>query len=166
MMWTKREATNHSGSTSRKSMEEWCRFQCSPTSKWRWCSFSQVLREGRLTRVSELLISILIQEWTVRTNSCKEQIYSWCQSEELGCRQKENGGPPNSLEGEEVNINDLGRRSSWWGGGRKDSKPACCATSPSIMFNRSWPSLKGKKPWVGSAATIACNVWSMLGGPW
>ena len=31
-----------------------------------------------------------------------------------------NGGPPNSLEGEEVNKNDLGRRSPWWGGGRKE----------------------------------------------
>ena len=28
--------------------------------------------------------------------------------------------PPNSLEREEVNNNDLGRRSPWWGGGRKE----------------------------------------------
>ena len=57
----------------------------------------------------------------------------------MGCRQNENGGPPNSLEGEEVNINDLGRRSSWWGGGRKDSEPACCATSPSLHVQRRLP---------------------------
>ena len=28
--------------------------------------------------------------------------------------------PPNSLQREEVNNNDLGRRSPWWGGGRKE----------------------------------------------
>ena len=51
-------------------------------------------------------------------------------------------------------------------GRRKESEPACCASSSSIMFNRSWPSLRGKRPWGGSAATIALqcvvNAWWSL----
>ena len=35
-----------------------------------------------------------------------------------GCQKKED--PPSSLQREEVNNNDLGRRSPWWGGGRKE----------------------------------------------
>ena len=35
-----------------------------------------------------------------------------------GCQKKED--PPNSLQRDEVNNNDLGRRSPWWGGGRKE----------------------------------------------
>ena len=53
--------------------------------------FSQVLREGRRTKVSGLLISIRIQEGTARTSSCKFQpvpTSSWCQSGGLGCRQR------------------------------------------------------------------------------
>ena len=51
-----------------------------------------------------------------------------------------------NLEGEKVNNNDLGRRSPWWWGGRSQSQPAV-RLHHLIMFNRSWPSLKGKKPW-------------------
>ena len=43
--------------------------------------------------------------------------------EEEGANRIESAGkedPPNSLKREEVNTNDLGRRSPWWEGGRKE----------------------------------------------
>ena len=52
-------------------------------------------------------------------------------------------------------------------GRRKEGlKASLLCELPSIMFNRSWPSLKGKKSWGGSAATIALqcvvNAWRPL----
>ena len=68
-----------------------------------------------------------------------------------------------------------GRRSTsttWEGGalgGEEEGVRASLLCDFTIMFNRSWPSLKGKKPWGGSAATIAlqCVVnawWSLVAG--
>ena len=65
-----------------------------------------------------------------------------------------------------------GRRSTtttWEGGalgGEEEGVRASLLCDFTIMFNRSWPSLKGKKPWGGSAATIALqcvvNAWRAL----
>ena len=60
----------------------------------------------------------------------------------------------------------VGRRKE----GLKDkNKASLLCDLSSIMFNRSWPSLRGKKPWGGSAATIVlqCVVnawWSLVAG--
>ena len=52
-------------------------------------------------------------------------------------------------------------------GRRKEGlKASLLCDLSSIMFNRSWPSLRGKKPWGGSAATIVLqcvvNAWWSL----
>ena len=57
-----------------------------------------------------------------------------------------NGGPPNSLEGEEVNINDLGGGAL---GGEEEGRTRsqlAVRLHHLFMFNRPWPSVKVKKP--------------------
>ena len=44
----------------------------------------------------------------------------------------------------------------------KEPEPACHL----IMFNRSWPSLEGKKPWAARRQLLLCNEGSMLCGSW
>ena len=43
-------------------------------------------------KASESLILTLKQGWIAKTSSCKEQIFSWSQSGEWGCKSSETGG--------------------------------------------------------------------------
>ena len=84
--------------------------ECSLTSEWRWSNFSQVLKEEKQMRASELLILTLKQGWIARTSLCKEQIFSWFQSGEWGCEEQSEERP--------TSVEDLGghhpRTTSSW----------------------------------------------------
>ena len=83
------------------------------------------------------------------------------EGENRGCRQ----GGPTKLPAKGGGQQQRPGKEEPLVGRRKESEPACCATSPSCSTD---PGHHSKERNRGAARRqlLLCNVWSMLGGPW